>query len=64
MKLSNEQRVRALGALEAGATAAHAAHQFWVNEKSIRRLHTKFTTHGTVADLPHAGRVQNDVTSG
>jgi transposase len=56
MKLSNEQRARAIGQLEAGATAAHVASHFGVNEKTIRRLRVKFATHGTVADLPRSGR--------
>ena len=56
MKLSNEQRARAISQLEAGATAVHVARQFGVNEKTIRRLRSKFATRGTVADLPRSGR--------
>ena len=48
--------VRAIGQLEGGATAAHVARHFGVNEKTIRRLRTKFATHGVVADLPRSGR--------
>jgi len=37
MKLSNKPRARVKGQLEAGATAAHVARQFVVNETNIRR---------------------------
>ena len=56
MKLSNGQRARAIDQIEAGATATHVACQFGVNKKTIRRLRTKFATHGTVADRPRSGR--------
>ena len=56
MKLSNEQRARVIGQLEARATAAHVARQFGVNEKTIRRLRTKLALHDTVADLPRSVR--------
>ena len=56
MELSNEQRARVLGQLEAGATAAHVARVFGVNERTVRRLRQKFATYGTVADPPRSGR--------
>lgn len=59
MKFSNEQRARVIGQLETGATAAHVARQFGVNEKTVWRLRQKFATHGTV-EIAH---VPDDVTS-
>lgn len=56
MKLTNEQRARAIGQLEGGATAVNVARYFGVHEKTIRRLRAKFLTHGSVADLPRSGR--------
>ena len=56
MKLSNDQRARVLSQLEAGATAAHVARVFGVNERTFRRLRQKFATYGIVADLPRSGR--------
>jgi len=54
--LLSEQRARVIGQLEAGATAAHVSRQLEVNEKTIRRLRTKFATHGAMSDPLCSGR--------
>jgi len=56
MKLSNEQRARAVGMLEAGVNQAVVAREFDVHMSTISRLQSKFRETNTVADRPRAGR--------
>jgi len=56
MKLSNEQRARATGMLEAGVNQAVDAREFNVHRPTISRLQSKFRETNTVADGPRAGR--------
>jgi len=56
MKLSNEQRARAVGMLEAGVNQAVVAREFGVHRSTISRLQSKFRETNTVADPPRAGR--------
>lgn len=56
MKLSREQRLRALGRLEAGEPAAQVARAFNVHEQTIRRLRHRHAQTGSVDDRPRSGR--------
>jgi len=56
MKLSNEQRARAVGMLKAGVNQAVVARAFGVHRSTISRLQSKFRETNTVADPPRAGR--------
>ena len=56
MKLSNEQRARAVGMLEAGVNQAVVAWEFGVHRSTISRLQSKFLETTAVADCPRAGR--------
>jgi len=56
MKLSNEQRARAVEMLEAGVNQTVVAREFGVHSSTISRLQSKFRDTNTVADRPHAGR--------
>jgi len=56
MKLSNEQRARAVGMLEADVNQAVVARKFVVHRSTISRLKSKFRETNTVADRPRAGR--------
>jgi len=54
MKLSNEQRARAVGMLEAGVNQAVVVKEFGVHRSTISRF--KFCETNIVADRPRAGR--------
>jgi len=56
MKLSNEQRTRAVEMLEAGVNQAVIAREFGVHRSTKCRLQSKFRETNTVADRPRAGR--------
>jgi len=56
VKLSNEQRARAVGMLETGVNQAGVARDFGVHRSTIRRLQSKFRETNTVADRPRARR--------
>jgi len=48
MKLSNEQRARAVGMLEAGVNQAVVAREFGVHRSTISRLQSRFRETNTV----------------
>ena len=54
-KLSNEDRNRALGQLQAGITAAQVARNFGVHEHTIRRLRQRHAATGSVHDRQRSG---------
>lgn len=56
MKLSNEERLRAIGQLQAGTSAAQAARNFGVHEHTVRRLRARYAATGTVNDRVRSGR--------
>ena len=58
MKLSNEERMRVIGQLQGGVTAAQVARNFGVHEQTtcIRRLRQRYGVTGTVNDRPRSGR--------
>jgi len=56
MKLSNEQRARAVGMLEAGVNQAVVAREFGVHRSTISRLQSKFRVTNTVPDRLRVGR--------
>ena len=56
MKLSNQQRARAVGMLEDGVNQAVVAREFGVHRSTIGLLQSKFRETNTVADRPRAGR--------
>ena len=56
MKLSNEQRARAVGMLESGVNQAVVAKEFGVHRSTKSRLQSTFRETNTVADRPRAGR--------
>ena len=56
MKLTTEQRLRALGRLEAGEPATRVARVFNVHEHTIRRLRNRHLQTGSVADQQRSGR--------
>ena len=55
IRLSNEQRARAMGMLDAGVDKTVVARQFGVHRSTISRLAEKFRQTNTVNDRPRAG---------
>ena len=55
-KLSDEERARALGRMEAGIHPQDVANQFNVHRSTIIRLHDRHRATGTVSDRPRSGR--------
>jgi len=56
VKLSNDQRARAVGMLRTGVNQPGVAREFGVHRSTIRRLQRKFRETNTEADRPRAGR--------
>ena len=56
MRLSNEQRARAMGMLDARVDKTVVARQFGVHRSTISRLTEKVRQTNTVNDHPRAGR--------
>ncbi|MFC1381391.1 MAG: helix-turn-helix domain-containing protein [gamma proteobacterium symbiont of Clathrolucina costata] len=56
MRLSNEQRARALGMLDAGTDQTAVAAAFGVHKSTISRLLQRYRTAGTVNDRQRSGR--------
>jgi len=57
-RLSREQRLRAIGMLEAGATRGEVARHFHVIARTIARLQTRYAETGSVADRQRSGRIR------
>ena len=55
-KLSDEERARALGRMEAGIHPQDVANQFNVHRSTIIRLRDRHRATGTVSDRPRSGR--------
>ena len=55
-KLSDEERARALGRMEAGIHPRDVANQFNVHRSTIIRLRDRHRATGTVSDRPRSGR--------
>ena len=55
-KLSDEERARAPGHIEAGIHPQDVANQFNVHRSTIIRLRDRHRATGTVSDLPRSGR--------
>ena len=55
-KLSDEERVRSLGRMEAGIHRKDVANQFNVHRSTIIRLRDRHRATGTVSDRPRSGR--------
>ena len=56
MMLSNQQRARALGMVEAGVDQSAVARTFGVHRSTITRLVRRYRETGTVNDRPRSGR--------
>ena len=56
MRLSAQARAQAIGQIQAGRTYRAVAAVFGVSVSTISRLHHKFITTGSVADLPRPGQ--------
>ena len=61
--LSQSDRSRAIGMLEAGQSSRSVARQFGVHHSTIIRLKDRFLTTGSVQDRPRCGRPRK-TTSG
>lgn len=55
-KLTDEERARALGRLEAGAHPQDVANQFNVHRSTIVRIRQRHQATGAVSDRPRSGR--------
>ena len=55
-KLSDEERARELGRIEAGIRPQDVANLFSVHRSTIIRLHDRHRATGTVSDQPRSGR--------
>ena len=55
-RLTAEQRERAIGMLQLGASHSHVARIMGCSKKTITRLMTRFRTTGRTADRPRTGR--------
>ena len=55
-RLSNLDRARAIGQLEAGVKQSVVAARFGVGQSTISKLKTKFRNTGDVKDRPKSGR--------
>lgn len=56
MRPSKEQRLLAIGRLQAGDTVANVANFLGVSMRTVRRLRAKYAATGSVEDLPRSGR--------
>ena len=56
IRLSDEDRARAIGTLEAGINPQDVADQFNVHRSTIVRLRQRYQETGTVSDRPKPGR--------
>lgn len=56
MRLSNEQRLRAIGQIEAGRSFKDIAADLGVHRSTICRLNHKYRETGSVNDLPRPGQ--------
>lgn len=55
-RLSQSQRLRAVGMVQAGLRHSDVAARFGVTRTTITRLVTRYRLHGNVNDLPRSGR--------
>ena len=55
-RLSNEERLRAIGMLEAGMVQRQVARIMGCQQRTISKLIGRYHEKGTVADRPHSGR--------